>query len=317
MFNSTHTFIGFAIARLGPEKWGRGATATAVIASNLPDIDSVAGFWGTAVYLDHHRGITHSLIGVPILALLLSAVMYFFSGNFGRTFAIALIAMATHPLLDYLNPYGWRPFLPFDDTWYYGDLVFILDPYLDASLFLGLIAGSLWPHRKRLATVSSLLLVLTYIGVRYELHERAISRMQPLVAGFPQTVEKWAVLPNVWSLRTWNVIIQSKTGMFRFDVDGPPRQRIETPVVRADVDVSSDLLARATAAPSTAALLRFARFPVARVRRLASGYRVTWFDFRFYRESTDTALAAEVTLDESLQVVEEDISFALKLDDDP
>jgi hypothetical protein len=44
---------------------------------------------------------------------------------------------------------------------------------------------------------------------------------------------------------------------------------------------------------------------------------VTWFDFRFYRESTDTALAAEVTLDKSLQVIEEDISFTLKLDDDP
>jgi hypothetical protein len=162
-----------------------------------------------------------------------------------------------------------------------------------------------------------LLLVLTYSGVRFEFHERAVSRMQPLVASFQQSVEKWAVLPNAWSLRTWNVIVQSKTGMFRFDVDGPPRQRIETPVVRMDVDVSSDIVARASAAPSTAALLRFARFPVARVRHSASGYRVTWFDFRFYRESTDTALAAEVTLDKSLQVIEEDISFTLKLDDDP
>src|SRR5215471_7872488 len=106
MFNSTHTLAGFAIAKTGGDKWGRYATATAVIAANLPNIDSVAGFWGTASYLDHHRGITHSLIGVPILSLLLSLVMYFFSGNFVRTFAVALAAMATHPALDYLNPYG-------------------------------------------------------------------------------------------------------------------------------------------------------------------------------------------------------------------
>src|SRR5262245_43623345 len=102
MFNSTHTFVGLAFARTGIEKWVPYATATVVIASNLPDIDSVAGFWGTAVYLDHHRGITHSLTGVPILAFLLAAVMYFFSERFWRTYTVALIAMVTHPALDLL-----------------------------------------------------------------------------------------------------------------------------------------------------------------------------------------------------------------------
>src|SRR5690349_21979895 len=137
MFNTTHTFVGLAIARTGAAKWAPHAAVTAVIASNFPDIDSIAGFWGTASYLDHHRGITHSLIGVPILSLLLSLVMYFFSGNFVRTYAVALIAMVTHPALDYLNPYGVRPFLPMNGTWYYGDTLFIFDPYLDAALLIG------------------------------------------------------------------------------------------------------------------------------------------------------------------------------------
>ena len=43
MFNSTHTFVGLAIARTGAEKWVPHATITAVIASNLPDIDIAAG----------------------------------------------------------------------------------------------------------------------------------------------------------------------------------------------------------------------------------------------------------------------------------
>src|SRR5689334_9822859 len=134
MFNSTHTFVGLLIGKTGTERWAPYGLATAVIASNLPDVDSIAGLWGTATYLDHHRGITHSLIGIPVLALILSAIIYFFSGNFGKTYAIALIAMATHPALDYLNPYGIRPFLPWNTKWYYGDLVFIFDPYLDLIL---------------------------------------------------------------------------------------------------------------------------------------------------------------------------------------
>src|SRR5437867_12265765 len=51
MFNSTHTFVGLAIAKTGAEKSVRYATATAVIASNLPDIDRIAGLWGTATTL--------------------------------------------------------------------------------------------------------------------------------------------------------------------------------------------------------------------------------------------------------------------------
>src|SRR6185436_5254496 len=51
MFNSTHTLVGLLVAKTGLEKQCRYAAATAVIASNLPDIDSVAALWGTATYI--------------------------------------------------------------------------------------------------------------------------------------------------------------------------------------------------------------------------------------------------------------------------
>ncbi len=37
---------------------------------------------------------------------------------------------ATHPLLDWTNNYGLRPLLPWSPRWFYGDLVFIIDPFL-------------------------------------------------------------------------------------------------------------------------------------------------------------------------------------------
>jgi inner membrane protein len=42
----------------------------------------------------------------------------------------SVIATATHPLLDWTNNYGIRFFLPWNSKWYYGDLVYIIDPYL-------------------------------------------------------------------------------------------------------------------------------------------------------------------------------------------
>src|ERR1700754_2449891 len=112
MMNSTHTLVGIAIARTGLDRWTPHAIWTAVIATNLPDIDIVARFAGTATWLDYHRGITHTIVGIPILSLLVAAAMSAFSRarprtqSFQKHFAVALMVMATHLILDWTNTYG-------------------------------------------------------------------------------------------------------------------------------------------------------------------------------------------------------------------
>jgi inner membrane protein len=307
MFNSTHTFVGLLVAKTGAEKWFRGATLTAVIASNLPDVDSVAGFWGTAAYLDHHRGITHALIGVPVLALALSAVMYRITAQFWRTYAVALIAMATHPALDYLNSYGLRPFLPWSSKSYYGDLLFIFDPLLDLILVIGLLAGWWWPHRKQLAALASVFLAFTYLGVRLQLHGRAAEQIEKL-AMQNREIETWAVMPGGGNPVVWDAIVATKSEVMRFDVCALPCSDIDAETVPMKTAPPSDAVRQAATTPSAAAFLRFARFPVTRVETSRSGYRVTFIDLRFYRAG-GTALGSQVILDSSLRVLKENVSF--------
>jgi inner membrane protein len=309
MFNSTHTLVGFAFGRSGAEKWARYATATAVIASNLPDVDSIAGFWGTAAYLDHHRGLTHSPVGILVLALLLSAVMYFFSGNFWKTYAVALIAMATHPMLDFLNSYGVRPLLPLKETWYYGDVAFIFDPYMDLALLSGIFLGSLMPKRRRAMAFLSLLLVVFYIGAKAQLHATATAKLRE--TGVPiRNAKSVAVMPTMWNPLRWDVIATSDTGVARFDICAIPCGEMRAEIIPMNSAPASEIVTRASSAKSAVALLRFARFPVTRVERLNSGYRVTFIDFRFYSEATNTALGSEVILDDSMNVTKENLSFA-------
>src|SRR5437667_10214881 len=170
MFNSTHTLVGLAIARTGLDRWVPYAIATAVIATNLPDIEIITGLASTPTYVEYHRGITHTFIGIPVLSLALALGIYVFSGNFWKTFLVALVVMATHPALDYANTYGLRPFLPFDGTWYYGDTLFIIDPYIDLVLLLGIVVGRWKPKARRLTAWLSIGIVVAYIGVRTELH---------------------------------------------------------------------------------------------------------------------------------------------------
>jgi inner membrane protein len=144
MDNVTHTLVGAALAETGLKRWTPLATPTLLLAANFPDIDIVVGLFDRLTYLEHHRGITHALIAIPLLSLLLAALIYAGArwwqrpdrapARFGPLFWLSFIAMSTHPLLDFTNSYGWRPFLPWDRTWFYGDIDFVADPWLWASL---------------------------------------------------------------------------------------------------------------------------------------------------------------------------------------
>lgn len=142
MENLTHSLVGLAAAKAGLERLSPGATALCIVAANAPDADVVTTVWGRWVYLHHHRGITHSIVGALGLALLLPLLFYgaeklvaLIRGKpsrfrLGGLLIASLVATATHPLLDWTNNYGVRPLLPWSGRWYYGDLVYIVDPWL-------------------------------------------------------------------------------------------------------------------------------------------------------------------------------------------
>lgn len=146
MDNLTHTLVGLAAAKAGLERLSPGATAVCLVAANSPDSDIVALAGGRWFYLEHHRGITHSVVGTLALALFVPLLCYACERAWARLrgrpprarlkglLVASLVVSATHPLLDLTNNYGLRPWLPWSGRWYYGDLVFIIDPWLWLAL---------------------------------------------------------------------------------------------------------------------------------------------------------------------------------------
>ena len=143
MDNLTHTLVGVTAAKAGLERLSPGAATLCVIAANAPDSDIIVLAFGDRWdFLQHHRGITHAIVGVIGLAFLLPLVFYAVDRLWSRfrnqapktklkgLLIASFIASATHPLLDWTNNYGIRFFLPWSQKWSYGDLVFIVDPYL-------------------------------------------------------------------------------------------------------------------------------------------------------------------------------------------
>lgn len=139
MDNLTHSLAGAALAKTRLGELSPFAAPAMIVCANLPDADLAARLWGgPEAYLTDHRGITHSLLGVALLSLVCGAILRALERRFapgrGAGFAgawlVCFAALASHPALDWLNNYGLRPWLPFDATWTYGDMAFIVDPWM-------------------------------------------------------------------------------------------------------------------------------------------------------------------------------------------
>jgi inner membrane protein len=143
MDNLTHSLVGLTAAKAGLERLSPGATTLCVLAANAPDSDIVVLAFGDRwTFLHHHRGITHAVVGVITLAIILPLIFYAVDGLWSRykdqppktklkgLMLASFVASATHPLLDWTNNYGIRWLLPWSQKWSYGDLVFIVDPYI-------------------------------------------------------------------------------------------------------------------------------------------------------------------------------------------
>ncbi|MFL6336816.1 MAG: metal-dependent hydrolase [Pyrinomonadaceae bacterium] len=176
MDNLTHSLVGLAAAKAGLGRLSPYATFVCVAAANLPDIDIVALAGGPAFYLRHHRGITHSIVGTLALAVALPLLFYAAERVWSRArgqdsraslkwlLVCSLLLSASHPLLDWTNSYGVRPLLPWDGRWMYGDLLFVIDPWV--WLVLGGACFLLAKTRRGLAGWAALALVITVLFFR-------------------------------------------------------------------------------------------------------------------------------------------------------
>jgi inner membrane protein len=169
----THLLTGACLARTGFNRKAAYATLTMAVAAEFPDIDTVWSLRGPVEGFQHHRGITHTFLGLPFEAALLVATVYGWHRwrvgraakrvaalapdskrsmkpltpapvRWGALYGMALVALLSHLLLDYTNNYGLRPFYPFNDHWYAASIVFIFDPAIFGLLLVALVAPTLF-----------------------------------------------------------------------------------------------------------------------------------------------------------------------------
>ena len=150
----THFLSGAVLSRVGFNRKTAYATLAMTLAAEMPDLDVFWRVRGPLVSFEHHRGITHTLLGAPFEALVVTSVMWAFHRlrktrppirpKWFLVWAFSVVAILLHILLDFTNNYGVRPFFPFNPHWYAWSTVFIVDPFLLGVFTLALIIPALF-----------------------------------------------------------------------------------------------------------------------------------------------------------------------------
>jgi len=324
------------------------ATLTLTLAAEAPDLDVLGAFGGRSFAFAHHRGFTHSFLGVPLVAAVVIAFVYLvwrmrgrqtndpnLPPRWGLLFLFACLAGLSHILLDFTNNYGVRPFWPFWEKWYSWDIVFIVEPVMLGILIVGLIAPSIFAlidkeigarkrgPRGRVAASLALVGVVLMWGVRDYEHRRAVNALEartyndvdPIrVSAFPRPIDPFhwngvVEAPAFFALAAVNSLTPE------VDPDGRMEFRYkpyETPITLA---AKQSYIGRV--------FLDWAQYPITETEVLDSspgGYIVHFQDLRFEQianavtgQRPRRALTFAVKIDKNLNVVG-DVYYTIESD---
>ena len=334
----THFLTGACLGRSGFNRKTALATVTMTLAAEAADIDVLWGLKGSIAGLQHHRGITHSFVGVPFMAAAVLGLVYLLHRyrsrkrpasagqssppvRWGFLYFCALLAALSHLLLDYSTAYGIRLFEPFNYRWYSWDIVFIVEPLMLLALIaglavpglLGLVSQEIGARSKgprgRVGAILALVCVVVIWGVRDYQHRRALGAMNSFLYHDAEP-SRLAAYPYMIDPFRWHGVVETQdfletvpVNSLAFEVNSDAGIQYYKPPV-------TDALTAAKASYLGRVYLDWAVFPYVSETNLAdqSGERLVEFqDLRYtYPSSRGQApLSGYVLLSPKLHVLEE------------
>jgi inner membrane protein len=251
MDTGTHILLGAVTAQLGfRQRIGRDATWAAVAAAVVTDLDlatapmlSVSEPWTTPLgHMMMHRGLTHSLLIIPVTALVVAGAWWAlrrkFAGRpnpaaasqaappapvpFWLLYLCALVAAVSHPLLDWSTAYGTELFAPLTDARYALGIIAAVDIFFTPVLALTLLACflirkvGLGPKHRATLVVGwvGFLLALGYLTTSAVLRQEAMAEARQLAG--PARIVRVGAYPAIGSIFRWRGVVETENAWLTY-----------------------------------------------------------------------------------------------------
>ncbi len=199
----THAISGVALARAVPRRplpWRQVLLIMAL--AMAPDLDYVLHWFSDELYLEYHRGITHSLLMLPLWTWLVVSLLPKRRRRDPLLPWLIGAALAMHILLDVVTSFGTMVLAPLSDWRAALDLVFIVDPIFTGLMLAPLLLILPFRRHARALAATSLVLMFGYLGLCAVNHQRALHLVH---AAWPEAPVQ-AALPLPFAPFHWQLV---------------------------------------------------------------------------------------------------------------
>lgn len=179
-------------------------------AAAFPDSDFIVNFIDPLTYLTTHRGVTHSVIVLPLWAVGLALLfMLIARRRYSWTAFVGTCALGigAHIAGDVITAFGTMIFAPFSAWRAQIPTTFIIDPYFTAIIGAGLVASAYW-KRARLPAIAGLALLVSYVGFQALLHQRAVTVGEAFITANRIESAHVHAIPQPFSPFNWMVVVE-------------------------------------------------------------------------------------------------------------
>jgi len=209
----THALSGALLARaMAPAAVPRAIprrVAAGFFACAAPDLDFIAGLAGPVAYLENHRGVTHSLVLLPLWAIGVAWVLARLlrePQGWRALYAISAAAIALHIACDVITSYGTMIFAPLSDWRAAIGTTFIIDLWFSGIILAGLIASAIaW--RSRLPASAAIAVLAGYVGFQFVQRQHALEFARQYADAHALTYAHVDAQPRPVSPFNWTVFV--------------------------------------------------------------------------------------------------------------
>lgn len=161
--------------------------------------------------LEYHRHFTHSLIFIPVGALLCTLLLYplisrRWQMSFREIYIPALIGYATHGLLDACTSYGTQLFWPFSSYRAGIDVISVIDPLFTVPILFFVLAATLRNSKRWI--YFALLWGFIYLSLGFVQQQRAETIGREIAASRGHEPLRLEAKPSFANIIVWKVIYE-------------------------------------------------------------------------------------------------------------
>lgn len=211
----THALSGALLARATApsDRPLRRRIAAGFLACAAPDLDFVLSYAGPVAYLEQHRGVTHSVLLLPLWALLLSWILAKLlrePGGWRALYGVTALGIAAHILGDWITGFGTMLLAPLSSWRAALGATFIIDLWFSGIILAGLLFSLLFRKSRAPALVASAVLA-GYVGLQYVQKQKAIEFGEAYARSQNIPEAKIVAHPRPVSPFNWTVFVSDET----------------------------------------------------------------------------------------------------------